>query len=172
LSTCVHTFRKPHRASCSEYFEESEVKEWFRMPNPKILPEPLGPDACNDQLARHSPKAPFGVRTFDYIRAVCEKTGQASSSLSRFRDLLPSRHGRPALRASRFMASELTFQSSPSVQSRNASRLERVGRYVMVGRWPSTQRSTSRHSRRQLEQSGRAATRSGCAERVYESAAD
>src|SRR5689334_16387055 len=37
-----------------------------------------------------------------------KKAGQASISLSRFRDLLPSRHGRPAQnRASGFIASEV-----------------------------------------------------------------
>src|SRR5882762_10807561 len=51
-----------------------------------------------------------------------KKTGQASCSLSRFRDLLPSRHGRPNEDASGINASE-GFQYAPWPAARKTRRL-------------------------------------------------
>src|SRR5882724_9848175 len=51
-----------------------------------------------------------------------KKAGQASVSLSRFRDLLPSRHGRPARqRAPGFIASELSSNNAPGTAGRKTA---------------------------------------------------
>src|SRR5882724_13116462 len=72
-------------------------------------------------------------------RAPYEGNGQASSSLSRFRDLLPSRHGRPDEDASGINASE-GFQYAPGRAAGKTRRLVFVRIELLLTRHHHDQR--------------------------------